>query len=45
MRGDVRKMESTDIIVELDEMDMREKTILPLYAYVAQCMGYMDSEV
>lgn len=29
----------------LDEMDMREKTILPFYAYVAQCMGYIDSEV
>ena len=45
MRENVGNKETDDIVVELDEVETRYKTILPFYVYVAQCMGYTDSEV
>ena len=29
----------------LDAQKVREKTLLPFYAYVGECLGYRDSEV
>ncbi len=31
--------------IHLDETGLREKTLVPFYAYVGEHLGYMDSEV
>lgn len=45
MQADTRETNIKEVLVVLDETDMREKTVLPFYVYVAQCMGHADEEV